>query len=324
MHFQTYQQIHTYVESHISALEFGKTPANLYNPIHYFMSLGGKRLRPVLVMMANDIFGAAPDKSIHAALAVEVFHNFTLVHDDIMDKAELRRGKPTVHTKWNETVAILSGDLMMIKAIDILAKSEKAVFPELLKVFNTAAAMVCEGQQLDMDFEQQDNVSVSEYINMITLKTAVLLGASLQLGSITAGASNEDAIHMYEFGKNIGIAFQIQDDLLDTFGESAKVGKMIGGDIAANKKTLLMIEARSRASEIQYKKLDDYLNSNQIKNKITGVINIFKELDIQSVCEAHKSYYLEQAFTHLNKVSVDEGRKELLRKSALDLMNRLS
>lgn len=324
MHFTTYLQIHTLIEEQIASYRFGTTPATLYDPTHYFMSLGGKRLRPVLVMMSNDLFGGKPQQAVHTALAVEVFHNFTLVHDDIMDKAELRRGKPTVHTKWNETVAILSGDLMMIKAIELLSQSEPAVFPQLLKVFNTAAIGVCEGQQLDMDFELREKVSVDEYIHMITLKTAVLLGASLQLGAITAGASAHDAALMYEFGKNIGIAFQIQDDLLDTFGDSASVGKTIGGDIAANKKTLLMVEARNRANEQELKELNSLLQSTETVSKISGTIDLFNRLGIRSICEKHKENYLKVAYGKLDSVSVPQDRKSLLINSAMDLMNRIS
>lgn len=324
MHFTTYLQIHALIEEQIASYRFGTTPATLYDPIHYFMSLGGKRLRPVLVMMSNDLFGGKPQQAVHTALAVEVFHNFTLVHDDIMDKAELRRGKPTVHTKWNETVAILSGDLMMIKAIELLSQSEPAVFPQLLKVFNAAAIGVCEGQQLDMDFELREKVSVDEYIHMITLKTAVLLGASLQLGAITAGASEHDAALMYEFGKNIGIAFQIQDDLLDTFGDSASVGKTIGGDIAANKKTLLMVEARNRANEQELKELNALLQSTETVSKISGTINLFNRLDIRSICEKHKENYLKVAYEKLDSVSVSQERKSLLVSSAMELMNRIS
>ncbi|MFN6341704.1 MAG: polyprenyl synthetase family protein [Bacteroidota bacterium] len=324
MHFTSYRQIQTLVEERLAGYNFGSSPSNLYDPIHYFMSLGGKRLRPVLVLMANDLFGGKPEQAFHTSIAVEVFHNFTLVHDDIMDKAELRRGKPTVHKKWNETVAILSGDLMMIKAIELLSQSDAAVFPELLKVFNAAAIGVCEGQQLDMDFEQREQVSVDEYIQMITLKTAVLLGAALQLGAITAGASTHDASCMYEFGKNIGIAFQIQDDLLDTFGDESSVGKTIGGDIAANKKTLLMVEARNRATEHDHQELDRWQLSTDLAAKINGTIDVFNRLDIRAVCETHKEHYLKSAFEKLEKISVSQDRKRLLVNSAMDLMNRIS
>jgi geranylgeranyl diphosphate synthase type II len=323
---KSYKELYAEVEAGIASLTFPAVPENLYAPISYMMSLGGKRLRPVLALMAADMFGADTRKSIHAALAVEMFHNFTLVHDDIMDQAPLRRGKPTVYRKWNQTVAILSGDLMMIEATQLLCKTETQNLRQLIAVFNKAAIEVCEGQQLDMDFETQSQVSADEYLHMITYKTAVLLGASLQLGAEIAGASPTDCEHMYAFGKNIGIAFQIQDDILDSFGEGDKVGKKIGGDIAANKKTILLIDALEKANITQRQALDKWLHTENDEHdtKINAILELYEQLNVQQRCEELKKQYLEEAFIHLDAVSVESGRKEILRQSALELMERMS
>jgi geranylgeranyl diphosphate synthase type II len=323
---RTYKELYTLAEQHIQSLAFNGHPRELYDPLGYMMSLGGKRLRPVLVLMANDLFGGDIEKVMPAALAAEVFHNFSLVHDDIMDNADIRRGKPTVHVKWNQTVGILSGDLMMIKAIELLCETKTDRLKEILAIFNTTAIQVCEGQQIDMNFEARDQVSVDEYIDMITLKTAVLLGGSLKLGAIVANASDEDAQSIYEFGKHIGIAFQIQDDILDSFGEGAKVGKKIGGDIAANKKTLLLIKALELAEGDVNIKLNQLLQDKEMNTdaKIEDVLAIYNQLNVKQFADALKQQHLETAFGYIDRISVDAGRKAILRETAQELMERIS
>lgn len=321
---KTYKELYTAVETQISSLSFTGNPQNLYDPIGYMLSLGGKRLRPVLCLMANEMFGGEAQHAMPAALAIEVFHNFTLVHDDIMDNAPIRRGKPTVHEKWNQTIAILSGDLMMIKAIDLLVSTQKTDVGKLIQIFNKAAAEVCEGQQLDMNFETMNEVQVQQYLDMITLKTAVLLGASLKLGAAIAGATDDDAKKIYLFGKHIGVAFQIQDDLLDAFGEGDKVGKKIGGDIAANKKTLLWIEALRLADASDKAALNSCLGMTDEKEKINKVLDLYKKLGVRDVCEQLKKEQLQLAFGYLDAISVGAEKKLVLKNSAIELMERMS
>lgn len=323
---RAYSELFATVEEALGKLRYDRKPAELYEPIGYMLSLGGKRLRPVLVLMAADLFGQDVMKALPAALAIEVFHNFTLVHDDIMDNAAIRRGQPTVYKKWDQTVAILSGDLMMIKAIDLLCETETTDLKSLIAVFNKSAADVCEGQQLDMNFESRQDVSVEEYTEMISLKTAALLGASLKIGAMVANAPAEDAAHLYEFGKCIGIAFQVQDDILDTFGEGEKVGKKIGGDIAANKKTLLYLHALERAdadTSAQLKTLYSTKPEDE-QAKVDAVLSIFNRLQILPHAEQLKAQYMEEAFRHLEQVHIAEERKAVLKKVAADLMQRVS
>lgn len=320
----TYPELLQLINNKITETSFGSNPKELYDPITYMMGLGGKRLRPVLTLMASDLFEGDVNKALDAALAIEVFHNFTLVHDDIMDNAPLRRGQETVFQKWSMPVAILSGDLMLIRSIDLLAKTETNQFPKLLSVFNDTAAKVCEGQQIDMNFETANKVSQADYIEMITLKTAVLLGASLEIGARIANASNADAEHLYEFGKCIGIAFQIQDDILDSFGQTAAVGKRIGGDIASNKKTLLLIELLDSAHKDDLKLLQNLLAEPNDETKIAGVLSLYQKYQIQSFAESQKQQYLDRAFNHLNEVSVQAERKQVLIDTAKELMSRAS
>lgn len=323
---KTYKELYNLTEQNIKQLRFDKEPKELYEPISYMLSLGGKRLRPVLVLMATDLFNSDVSKAIHAALAVEVFHNFTLVHDDIMDRSAIRRGQPTVYKKWDETVAMLSGDLMMIKATDLLCETDSSDIKSLISVFNKAAAEVCEGQQIDMNYEKRNDVTESEYLDMITLKTAVLLGCSLQLGAIISDANAEDQKAIYEFGKNIGIAFQIQDDILDSFGEKEKTGKKIGGDIAANKKTLLLIKALELADGIAKTELQNLISKDPVnpEEKIESVLKIYNKFNVRTEAEKLKEKYLNIAFSFLDKVVVDHSRKEILRNTATDLMERMS
>jgi len=320
----TYPALLQLINQKITETSFGSNPKELYEPITYMMGLGGKRLRPVLTLMAADMFAADVNKALDAALAIEVFHNFTLVHDDIMDNAPLRRGKETVFQKWNMPVAILSGDLMLIRSIDLLAKTETNQFSKLLSVFNDTAAKVCEGQQIDMNFETLSKVTHDEYIHMISLKTAVLLGASLEIGARIAGASEVDAMHMYEFGKCIGIAFQIQDDILDSFGQTAAVGKRIGGDIASNKKTLLLIELLDSVHKDDLKLLQNLLAEPNDELKIEGVLALYDKYQIKAFAESQKQQYLDTGFNHLNEVSVSPERKQLLINTAHELMERVS
>jgi geranylgeranyl diphosphate synthase type II len=323
---RTYKDLYTLVEQEIQSMPLTGHPRELYDPIAYMLSLGGKRLRPVLVLMAHNLFGGDETNAIKAALAVEVFHNFTLVHDDIMDKADIRRGKPTVHIKWDDTVAILSGDLMMIRATQLLCESDTPFLKQLLEVFNQTAVEVCEGQQIDMNFETRGDVTAAEYIEMITLKTAVLLGCSLKLGAIQANASAADAQHIYDFGKNIGIAFQIQDDILDSFGEGAQVGKKIGGDIAANKKTLLLIKALELAQGATKANLENLVASKpeNEQQKIDAVMAVYHSLGVKQVATTLMDTYLQKAFAHLDAVSVEMQQKAILKQTALELMERMS
>ena len=320
---KTYKEIYALIEQEIANIVYAQQPEELYKPIEYIMSLGGKRLRPVLTLMACDMFGGQSQKAIKAALAIEMFHNFTLVHDDIMDNADIRRGQPTVHIKWNQTIAILSGDLMMIKATDLLCETETNDLRTLISVFNKTAAEVCEGQQWDMNFETQNNVTEKDYLMMITLKTAVLLGCALKVGALIGGANTNDANHLYEFGKNIGIAFQLQDDILDSFGEGDKVGKKIGGDISANKKTILLIEALNSATGDDKDELYYWLGAKS-DEKIEAVLNLYSKYKVLDKAEQLKEQHLQLAFEHLKQVSIPTEKTLLIKQTAIDLMERMS
>ena len=320
---KTYKDLYAQVEQEIANIAYTQQPEELYKPIEYIMQLGGKRLRPVLTLMANDMFGGETHNAVKAALAIEMFHNFTLVHDDIMDNADIRRGQPTVHVKWNQTIAILSGDLMMIKATDLLCETATNDLRTLISVFNKTAAEVCEGQQWDMNFETQNNVTEQDYLKMITLKTAVLLGCALKVGALIGGANTNDANHLYEFGKNIGIAFQLQDDILDSFGEGDKVGKKIGGDIAANKKTILLIEALNSATGDDTDELYYWLGAKS-EEKIEAVLSLYAKYKVRDKAEHLKEQYLQLAFEHLKQVSIPTENTLLLKQTAIDLMERMS
>ena len=236
---KTLQELQILIKKELNTINFPNKPKNLYDPIKYVLDIGGKRMRPILTLMAHQLFNSEIEKSVKAAVAIEVFHNFTLLHDDIMDEAPLRRGVKTVHEKWDKNSAILSGDTMLVQSYNLLMSVEDTYLREVLNTFNKAAKEVCEGQQLDMDFENREDVSILEYLKMIEYKTSVLLAASLKIGAINGGATIEEANHVYEFGKNMGIAFQLKDDLLDAYGDPGNFGKQIGGDIISNKKTYL-------------------------------------------------------------------------------------
>jgi len=300
---------------------FPSTPATLYEPSEYFLSIGGKRIRPILCLLGNELFNDLHEDAYHLSNAVELFHNFSLVHDDIMDDASLRRGKATVHTKYDNNTAILVGDVMLVRAYEHLQKIQSNHLAKILELFNTTAKEVCEGQQLDMDYSKMDKVTMEDYIHMITLKTSVLLAASLEMGAIIGGANNANCKHLYEFGKNIGIAFQVQDDYLDAFGDAALFGKEPGGDIKQNKKTFLLIHALEVANKEQKLALTDLLKSDGI-DKVEKVLAIFKECSIDTWAEHTKSTYLKKAFEHLESIAVTSDRKKPLIELANYLMNR--
>ncbi len=309
-----------YLESRISIEE----PKNLYEPMTYILGLGGKRLRPVLTLMSSEVFGTNFEEALDAALAVEVFHNFSLVHDDIMDDAPLRRGKPSVHEKWNVNTGILSGDAMLIKAYQFFENYEGDTFRKLAQLFSETAIQVCEGQQYDLDFESRDNVTIAEYLRMIEYKTAVLVAAALKMGAIVAKASNKQQVAVYEFGKNLGIAFQLQDDYLDAFGDPKAFGKRVGGDIIENKKTFLYIKAHQLSGSEQKKELED-LYSVRPKDP-TDKVNLVKDIFIDSTAakktQEEITSYTQKAFNDLDRLQVSDSKKELLKGFGMNLMRR--
>lgn len=319
----TYQQ---QVEAALKDKKYGSNPKELYEPISYIMSLGGKRLRPVLVFLATDIFDGDTSKALHPALAIELFHNFTLVHDDLMDKAPLRRNQPTVHEKWNNNIAILSGDAMMVRAYQELCLADPAMLPQLLEVFSDTAVKVCEGQQYDMNYESMTKVSIQQYIKMIELKTAVLLGGALKIGAVIGKAREEDAQRLYDFGKHIGIAFQLQDDILDVYADAAKFGKQKGGDIIANKKTYLLLKAIEMAESNRYMKeeLHQWIAAPQFdaKEKVEAVINIYNFLNVKELARTEMQKHFELALTFLKDIPVSENKKQGLINFAESLMVR--
>jgi geranylgeranyl diphosphate synthase type II len=290
------------------------------------LELGGKRMRPALLLMANELFGGHEDEAMGPALGIEVFHNFTLLHDDIMDKAPLRRGRPTVHTRWNPDVAILSGDTMFVRSCQLMMQAPQHCRNAVLEDFFRTAVEVCEGQQLDMDFETLEKVSIEEYIEMIGLKTAVLLGCSLRIGALIGGASAEAADLLYRFGKSLGIAFQLHDDLLDAFGDPEKFGKQVGGDIIANKKTFLLLSAISLAAGSTATELQELLEAKSFdpQTKVSAVKAVFEKLGIRELTEREINRYFEAAMKALDAVPVQESTKEPLRQLAEQLMVRES
>jgi len=304
---------------------FPELPLELYEPCNYLLALGGKRLRPALVLMGHELYQDNVEVALPVAWTVELFHNFSLMHDDIMDAAPLRRGEPTVHYKWNTTTAILSGDVMLIYAYRFLARGGDAnTVLQLLHIFNRVATEVCEGQQLDLNFETRPVVSIPEYLKMIELKTAVLLGAALEMGAICANAPAQDAHHLYEFGRLAGIAFQIQDDLLDTYGDPVKFGKQVGGDILQNKKTLLVLKTLEIASESDCRELREWMQtgSEDPLKKVAAVRAIFDRNGIPALVAGEKQRFQQEAFRHLESVQVQGSRKAILKKTVADLLER--
>lgn len=312
------------IEKEIRRQKFGKNPESLYEPIRYIMSIGGKRMRPLLTLLAYDLYKKNTKSVIPYSIAIEAFHNFTLLHDDIMDKAPLRRGMPTVHKKWDTNTAILSGDVMLVKVYDMLLSLPDGKLKSALKGFNKCAAEVCEGQQLDMDFETIHSVSEATYINMIKLKTAVLLGFALEFGALLADAGEDQQRALREFGVNIGIGFQLKDDLLDAYADPKKFGKQVGGDIIANKKTYLLIQALEKATGKQKQELINWLSIKKFnkKEKVEAVKSIYSNLHIPQLTEKKINHYFKKGFTSLEKVRGNAKAKETLRKFAEDLIGR--
>ncbi|HZB13559.1 MAG TPA: polyprenyl synthetase family protein [Chryseolinea sp.] len=286
------------LEKEIEKQKYGRHPVSLYEPIRYLMSLGGKRLRPMLTLLAYSLYKTDVKRVLPYAIAVEAFHNFTLMHDDIMDKAPLRRGKPTVHKKWNVNTAILSGDVMLVKVYDMLLSIDRNILPSVLRRFNKCASEVCEGQQWDMEFEAQQTVTEEQYLTMIKLKTAVLLGFSLELGALLAGAPEKDCKSLREFGINIGIGFQLKDDLLDAYADSKKFGKQVGGDIIANKKTFLLIKSLELAQNTHRLELQDWISRAKFNKteKVEAIKNIYNALSIPELTEKKIESYFKKAF----------------------------
>jgi len=319
MHF--FEDLLKEFEAKFSVRHFPEKPSTLYDPAQYILGIGGKRVRPVLCLLGNELFDTIKSDAWQVACAVELFHNFSLIHDDIMDQAPLRRGMETVHQKYGTNTAILAGDAMMIMSWEYLRKIDKEILPAVLELFNKTALEVSEGQQLDMDFETRDRVTLDEYREMITLKTSVLLAAALKLGAIIGGAGEGNAGHLYEFGKNLGIAFQIQDDYLDAFGDPEKFGKQVGGDILANKKTFLLIHAMETVSGADQDLLDNLLKNNPA-DKVDQMLALFKRSGVDDWAMKLKNNYLELALDHLEKIAVQAKRKEPLKQLAAFLVQR--
>lgn len=311
------------VQDEIEQTSYRGQPPELYEPMNYMIQLGGKRLRPVTTLLSTQLFSGEITKAIPAAKAIEVFHNFTLIHDDIMDKAPLRRGKETVHRKWNDNIAILSGDTLLIEAYNHFLEGEYENLSQILKVFNQTAIYVCEGQQLDMNFETREDVTIEEYINMIRLKTSVLLGGAFKIGALVAKANEFEADLIYEFGVNLGIAFQLQDDYLDCFGDPEKFGKQVGGDIISNKKTFMMLKALEIDStgELQKRVSQKVFNSQE---KVESIKTLYQKLNVDTLAFELMNEYYTKAIHSLNQIQSLEDPKNKIIKFAEDLMKRSS
>lgn len=320
----SFKELIEIVEHELKSLKYPKQPELLYTPMAYSLEEGGKRIRPVALLMACNLFREGINGAKPAALAVEVFHNFTLLHDDIMDQSDTRRGKPAVHTRWNDNVAILSGDAMMIYAYRLLCQSSETVLPQLLTIFNDMAIGVCEGQQYDMDFEHRDHVTVEEYLKMIRLKTAVLLAGALKMGAICAEAQEWQAELLYRFGINIGLAFQLQDDLFDTYGDTTVFGKPIGGDILVGKKTYLLTTALKIADDTTRNTLLELLHDQQLpaSEKIETVRNLYDQLNVKEITEKAITDYFKEAHQTLHSLAVAPERILPLQELAELLLNR--
>ena len=318
------EDLQAIISKEVEQLTFPDYPAELYEPIKYILALGGKRMRPALLLMACDFFGGNVNKAISPALAIEVFHNFTLMHDDIMDNAPLRRGKTTVHERWNNNVGILSGDVMLIEGYKLMMNVDQHLLRPILNIFNETAVGVCEGQQLDMEFETRNDVSIDQYINMIRLKTAVVLGGALKIGALIGGASDKDAVLLHTFGEQLGVAFQLQDDILDVYGDPEKFGKQVGGDIISNKKTYLLLKALELANPTQKAELKQWLSASpsDSKEKVAVVTEIYNQLQIRRYAEEAMHAYADKAFAALDAIRQPEDHKQYLRDFADGLMVR--
>ena len=321
---KTSDQILQLVNDKLGSLPYDRRPASLYEPIRYVLSMGGKRIRPVLMLLAYNLFKDDPESILMPACALETYHNYTLLHDDLMDNADLRRGHETVHRKWNANTAILSGDSMLVLAYQRMAQCDAAVMPDVLRLFTETALEIGEGQQYDMDFECRDDVTEEEYIEMIRLKTSVLLACALKIGAILAGAPAEDADNLYRFGEKIGLAFQLQDDYLDVYGDTRVFGKAIGGDITSNKKTYMLINAFNRANAAQRAELERWISAADFDRdeKIAAVTRLYNEIGIDRLALEKIEMYFEESRKYLDAVGVDAGRKAELAAYAQRMMKR--
>ncbi len=320
---QSFLELAQQFETKFNVRHFPKEPQTLYDAAQYILAIGGKRVRPVCVLMGNELFADINQDAWQVAAAIELFHNFSLIHDDIMDKAPLRRGMQTVHAKYGDATALLAGDVMFAQAYDYLTRIDLSYVQKIIKLFNQTSKEVCEGQQIDMDFEQMQNVGMEQYIQMITLKTSVLLAASLQLGAILGGAGEGNQQHIYSFGKNLGIAFQIQDDYLDAFGDPEKFGKQIGGDILSNKKTFLLLHVIEVATANQNNEIDTLISTNPT-DKVEKMLTIYKDCKVDEWAKELKEKYYKTALKNLEDVAVLDIRKKPLYELATYLMERES
>lgn len=321
----TLSELQEKLKKAIEQEKIGREPFSLYDPINYTLQAGGKRIRPALVLMGCNLFSDDIENAIKPAIGLEIFHNFTLLHDDIMDNADIRRGNPTVHKKWDENTAILSGDAMFIKSFEYFLDCQSTNFREILKVFNNTALEVCEGQQYDMEFENREDVTETEYLRMIELKTSVLLAAALKIGAMIGGAKPKDADLLYEFGRNIGLAFQLQDDYLDVYGDVHVFGKEIGGDIVANKKTMMLIQALELAQGKDQEDLKTLITQKEFNRdeKVKKVTQIYDQLKIKEVVQKQITDLNTKAFQFLSQVQVQDDKKSELKKLADKLLNRI-
>ena len=312
------------MNAHLAGLSFERTPKGLYEPVSYVLSLGGKRIRPVLMLLAYNLFKEDVSAILGPATGIEVYHNYTLLHDDLMDRADKRRGKPTVHKVWNDNTAILSGDAMLVLAYQFMAQCEADKLKEVMELFSLTALEICEGQQFDMEFENRKDVREEEYLEMIRLKTSVLLAASLKIGAILGGASSEDADALYDFGMNLGVAFQLKDDLLDVYGDSSVFGKNIGGDILCNKKTYLLIKAFEHADAGQLSALNRWVDTTSFvpAEKIAAVTDLYNQIGVKELCEVQIAVYSERARKSLEAVKLPKERKLELEQLMEKLMVR--
>ena len=320
---KTADEILNMVNEFLENLPYDRKPYSLYEPVKYVLSMGGKRIRPTLMLLSYNIFKNDPEKILMNAVALETYHNYTLLHDDLMDNADLRRGHETVHKKWGANTAILSGDSMLVLAYERMAQCDDKHLAKVLKIFTTTALEIGEGQQYDMEFETRNDVKEEEYIEMIRLKTSVLLACALKIGAVLADASEEDAENLYKFGEQIGLAFQLQDDFLDVYGDTKVFGKAIGGDILAGKKTFMLINALAHANDSQRKELEQWLAINdRPKEKIEAVTRLYNEIGIDRMATEKIAFYFTESHRYLEAVNVDESRKIELRRYAERMMKR--
>lgn len=320
----TSNELLTIVNEYLNNLPYNRKPSSLYEPIKYVLDLGGKRIRPILMMLSYNLYKENPKTILSSACALETYHNYTLLHDDLMDEAPLRRGQQTVHTKWNNNQAILSGDSMLVLAYERLAQVDTKHLQAVLNLFTETALQIGEGQQYDMEFEHRNDVTIDEYIEMIRLKTSVLLACATKMGALLADASAEDAENLYKFGEQIGLAFQLQDDYLDVYGDSKVFGKKIGGDITSNKKTYMLITAFNRANDKQRAELEEWINKTAFdtEEKIAAVTRLYNEIGVDKLAKEKMDYYYEQGKQYLQAVKLPEEQKKELLAYAADMMSR--